>query len=57
MCCIPNGEEVRAATHYHTLDWQTLIRKICYIIIVHGIINLTVVTAWSNYIHAFLTVM
>ena len=25
MCCSPNREAVRAATHYHTRAWQTLI--------------------------------
>ena len=35
MCCSPNSEAVRAATHYYTRAWQTLIyRKECYIAIV-----------------------
>ena len=35
MCCSPNHEAVRAATHYHTRAWQTLIYgKECYIVIV-----------------------
>ena len=34
-CCSPNREAVRAATHYHTRAWQTLIYgKECYIVIV-----------------------
>ena len=27
MCCSPNREAVRAATHYYTRAWQTLIYK------------------------------
>ena len=35
MCCSPNREAVRVATHYHTRAWQTLIYgKECYIVIV-----------------------
>ena len=35
MRCSPNREAVRAATHYHTRDWQTLkYGKECYIVIV-----------------------
>ena len=31
MYCSPNREAVRAATHYHTRAWQTLIYgKECY---------------------------
>ena len=29
-----NCEAVRAATHYHTRAWQTLMRRECYIVIV-----------------------
>ena len=35
MCCSPNREAVRAATHYHMRAWQTLIYgKECYMVIV-----------------------
>ena len=35
MCCSPNREAVRAATHYYTRAWQLLIYgKECYIVIV-----------------------
>ena len=35
MCCSPNREAVRAAAHYHTRAWQTLIYgKERYIVIV-----------------------
>ena len=34
MCCCPNREAVRAATHYHTRAWQTLLYgKKCFILL------------------------
>ena len=34
MCCSPNRVAVRAATHYHTRAWQTLIYgKECFILL------------------------
>ena len=34
MCCSPNRFAVRAATHYHTRAWQTLIYgKECFILL------------------------
>ena len=35
MCCSPHRFAVRAATHYHTRAWQTLIYgKECFILLV-----------------------
>ena len=52
MCCSPHRFAVRAATHYHTRAWQTLIYgKDCFILLLYNVVF--VIGAVTVYIPSF----